>query len=229
MSEVLGQAIWDYHNNGKPAKLWIYNNYGPREEMPVHIYFRDEAAMPELELKALQACRGAVLDVGAGAGSHALVLQQKGINVTAMDISAMAAKVMLARGVKTVVNQDVFQYAEKKFDTLLLLMNGIGLTGSITNLSLFLQHAKKLLLPGGQLVFDSSNIAYLYDGNLPATGGYYGELTYEYGYKNKKSGWFKWLYIDKDTLLQVAHQEGWEMELLFEDRQDQYLVRLIAR
>lgn len=229
MSDVLGQAIWDYYYESKPGKLWIYNTYGPKEEMPVDIYFRDEDDMPELELAALALCRGSILDIGAGAGSHALLLQQKGLDVTAMDISAKAAEVMEVRGVEKVLQDDIFLYKQQRFDTLLLLMNGIGLTGTVTKLRIFLQHAKKLLAPGGQLIFDSSDIAYLYEGKLPDDGSYYGELSYEYAYKGKKSGWFTWLYIDKNTLAQIAEQEGWQTEVIMEDSNQQYLARVTIK
>lgn len=226
MQDVLGSALWDYYNNAEGnAKLWIYNKYGPKEEMPVDTYFRNEEEMPELELTALNACRGTVLDVGAGAGSHALVLQQKGVDVTAADISPKAVEVMQQRGVRNVIQYDVFTYTGRQYDTILLLMNGIGLAGGVGNLRLLLRHLKTLLAPGGQLIFDSSDIAYLYDGNLPADK-YYGEIDYEYRYKGKSSGWFSWLYIDKQTLATVATEEGWEMSVLFEDEYGQYLVRM---
>jgi 2-polyprenyl-3-methyl-5-hydroxy-6-metoxy-1,4-benzoquinol methylase len=182
--------------NIKTAKLFINNKYGPKEEMPLDVYFRGEEDMPDLELLALSKCRGRVLDIGAGAGSHALVLQQRGIDVTAMDISGKAVDIMLERGVKQAFEQDIYAYSGEKYDTLLLLMNGIGLTRNIQQLRVFLQHTKKLLKPGGQLLFDSSDIAYLYEGILPA-GNYYGEIWYQYAYKGQKTDWFQWLYIDK--------------------------------
>ncbi len=226
MNDVLGHAIFDFHCNAQGrAKLWIHNTYGPKEEMPVETYFRSEADMPKLELTAINACKGKILDVGAGAGSHAHLLQLKGADVTAMDISPKAAEVMKLRGVKNVIAEDIFLYSEKKFNTVLLLMNGIGLVGTIDGLRLFLQHAKNLLLPGGQLLFDSSDIAYLYESNIPK-GKYYGEVLYAYHYKHIKSGWFSWLYIDKKTLTKIAVEEGWEMQVLFEDGFDQYLAKL---
>jgi len=225
MADVLGEALWDYFHTHPKAKLWIHNKYGPKEDMPVRTYFRDEEEMPALELTAIGACRGTVLDVGAGAGSHALLLQQKGIDVTAMDISPKAAEIMELRGVKQVVYADIYNYTEKQFDTIFLLMNGIGLAGNIAGLRMFLQHAKKLLRPGGQLLLDSSDIAYLYEGSIPA-GKYYGEIDYEYRYRGLRSGWFTWLYIDKITLASVAEAEGWHVTLLFEDEFDQYLAQL---
>jgi len=226
MKDILGQAIYNHYHKKTAHKLWINNQYGPKEEMPIETYFRDEDDMPDIEWLALNECRGEVLDIGAGAGSHALVLQERGFDVTALEISAIAVEVMQTRGVKKVLTADIFEYHEHKYDTLLLLMNGIGLTGTIVNLKTFLQPAKLLLNKGGQLIFDSSDIAYLYEGNLPDTGKYYGELSYQYQYNRQTTDWFPWLYIDEKTLIAIAEETGYHMEVLLEDEYQQYLVRM---
>lgn len=225
MKDVLGQALQDHYYAVQTGKLWIHNKYGPKEEMPVSVYFRKEEQMPELELAALGLCKGHVLDIGAAAGCHALYLQKKGFTVSALDISPGAVEVMKARGVQDVLQQDIMLLEGGNYDTLLLLMNGIGLAGSIDGLRLFLQHVKKLLAPGGQMLFDSSDIAYLYEGNLPESP-YYGEIDYQYEYRKEKTDWFKWLYVDRELLEKVATEEGWKTELLYEDDYDQYIARL---
>lgn len=225
--DVLGQAITDYYNNHCKSKLWIHNRYGKKEEMPVATYFRGVEQMPDLELVALQNCRGKVLDIGAGAGSHALELQEKGRDVTALEISPKAAEVMKCRGVEKIVQRDVFDFDAERFDTLQLLMNGIGLTGNIDGLKRFLQHCKKLLKPGGQLLFDSSDVAYLYNDGIAQMPRYYGEIRYRYEYKRQKTDWFTWLYIDEKTLKDIATNAGWQTKVLFVDEYDQYLVRLM--
>ncbi|WP_183559070.1 class I SAM-dependent methyltransferase [Mucilaginibacter sp. SP1R1] len=229
MKDILGQAIHDHYYNKPKHKLWINNQYGPKEEMPIDIYFRHEDDMPDIEWLALNECRGHVLDVGAGAGSHALILQERGFTVTALDISALAADVMQARGVNTVITADIFEYQLQQYDTLLLLMNGIGLTGTLLNLKVFLQHARQLLSQGGQLLFDSSDIAYLYEDKLPDNGKYYGEIQYQYQYNQQKTDWFPWLYADEKTLFALADEMGYDMEVLLEDEFKQYLVRLTLK
>lgn len=234
MKDVLGQALTDYHQHQQSgSKLWVHNKYGPKEEMPVDVYFREAADMPELEWVALQQCKGRILDIGAGAGSHALVLQRMGLDVTALDISPLAAAVMKDRGVEKILLQDFFTMGGGEpgggFDTLLLLMNGIGLSGTLDGLRLFLAKARKLLKPGGWLIFDSSDIAYLYEGKIPAGKDYYGEILYQYEYKKERSDWFHWLFIDRKTLPQIARQEGWQTEVLFEDEWEQFLVKCELR
>ncbi len=204
MNDILGYAMTDYYQGRFTGKLCVHNKYGPREEMPVQIYFRDMEAMPELEWMALQQCRGKILDIGAGAGSHALALQQLGQQITALDISPLLASLMENRGVKKVICGDFFELSTGVYDTLLLLMNGIGLAATLDSLARFLQKAQQLLRPGGQLIFDSSDIAYLYEGKPPKSPDYYGQVLYQYEYRRQRSDWFHWLFIDRKTLKQIA-------------------------
>ncbi|MBW4891737.1 methyltransferase domain-containing protein [Mucilaginibacter sp. HMF5004] len=225
MSDILGQAIYKHYHKLSRQKLWINNRYGPREEMPLGTYFRTEDDMPDMEWLALNECRGKVLDIGAAAGCHSLILQERRMDVTAMDISPLAVDVMKEQGIKKAVLADIFSYNQGKFDTLLLLMNGIGLAGTIIKLKQLLLHLTTLLNPGGQILFDSSDIAYLYEGQLPQTG-YYGEIWYQYEYGRQKTEWFQWLYVDEATMQAIATETGFKMDVLLEDEFGQYLTRL---
>lgn len=226
MTDLPGLAIKDFYEKKLKSKLYVHDQFGPKVEMPISMYFRDEVEMPELEDVALENCEGRVLDVGAGAGSHALALQVKGLDVSALEISPAACEVMESRGVKDVICSDFFKFNSKeKYDTILLLMNGIGLCGTIENLKTFLKKAEELLNEDGRLVFDSSDTIYMYEHDiLPER--YYGEVECAYSYKNLKTDFFKWLYIDQDKLREVAEELGWEMKVLFEDNHYQYLVEL---
>ncbi|MGN6213428.1 methyltransferase domain-containing protein [Parafilimonas sp.] len=228
MEDVMGEALKDYQQGNDRYKLWIHNTYGRKEAMPVDIYFRSGKEMSPLELLALEGCAGDILDVGAAAGCHSLLLQQRKQCVTAMDISAGAVWVMQQRGIKKVVHADIFSWKKKQFDTLLFLMNGIGLAGTLDGLQILLHHLKQLLKPGGHIIFDSSDIQYLFiKKERPAH--YYGEIDYRYEYRGKISDWFKWLYVDQSTMQLVASQCGFTMEVLEEDASGQYLGRLILQ
>ncbi|MDB5120793.1 MAG: SAM-dependent methyltransferase [Sphingobacteriales bacterium] len=227
--DIFGLALTDFFQSKTNDTLWLHNNYGEKEEMPVDVFFRDEDEIPELETIALNLCTGRILDIGAGVGSHALILQKNGFNVTALEVSTNACKIMEARGVQNILNQDIFTYNSGKFDTLLLLMNGIGLSKTLTGIIDFLKIASDLLTPNGQLIFDSSDISYLYeDSNIPEDR-YYGEISYQYEYKNQRSNWFKWLYIDQLLLTQIANEQGWNCTVLYEDDMDQYLAKLTRK
>lgn len=225
--DVLGHALHDYLLGHRGDTLLTHTSFGAAEEMPVAEFFRQPADFPELEHIALSLCDGRVLDVGAGAGSHALFLQKRGMDVTALERSPLACDVMRARGVAQVVAADFFDYAGDRYDTLLFLMNGIGVAGTIDGLTAILHHCKTLLNPGGQLLFDSSDIAYLYaDGAVDRPAGYYGEIRYQYAYRGKRGVPFHWLFIDQETLIGIAQPLGWVVQILYEDGHDQYLVRM---
>lgn len=224
--DIYGQALNDFYNNSLQETLWINTSYGDPEEMPVEVFFRSMDEMPDLEIVALEACRGSVLDIGAGAGSHSLVLQQNKFDVTALELSEAACRLMHERGIKKVIHTNIYNYPSSRYNTLLMLMNGIGLCGTLDGFTEFLTLAKTLLKPDGQLLFDSSDISYLYRDAPKKPSGYFGEIKFQYSYKGNHGDWFKWLYIDQKTLYTIAGQQGWLVELLFEDDYDQYLVRL---
>ncbi|WP_129715112.1 bifunctional 2-polyprenyl-6-hydroxyphenol methylase/3-demethylubiquinol 3-O-methyltransferase UbiG [Pedobacter sp. SYP-B3415] len=227
--DVYGKALLDFYTTGHAETLWLNNSYGEPEEMPVDVFFRKKNEMPQLELIAMRMCRGSILDIGAGAGSHALALQRDGKDVTAIDVSEGCVEVMKKRKVKKALQGDVFRYKGRKFDTLLLLMNGIGLCGTVNGFNDFLRHIPALLAPGGQVIFDSSDIRYLYDDlDMPASA-YYGEISYQYTYKGEKGSWFNWLYLDQDLLKKLANAAGWNCEILFDDGEDQFLVQLTLK
>ena len=229
MTDVLGQAIYDYHFRLSPSKLLIHNKFSLPDVMPVDTYFRDEVDMPDLELRALEICKGTILDIGAGAGSHARYFQENKQDVTALEISPLACIVMKNRGIEKIISADINTYQGEQYDTLLLLMNGIGLASNIAGLHIFLRHIKTLLAKDGQLVFDSSDVGYLYKKGVRPLRRYYGEIDFRYEYKKQKTKWFTWLYVDQQTLQKIALEEGWKTEIIFEDDHDQYLARLTLK
>lgn len=230
--DILGKALIDFWNKKYTEDIITTSNITDEDEMPLPYLFRRWKNMPELEQVALNNCKGRVLDIGCGSGSHSLELQDKNIDVTAIDISKGACRVATARGVKNVVNSPLDNFEGEKFDTLLLLMNGIGLAETLANLPNFLKKLKSLLNEGGQILLDSSDISYMYedeeDGSVWIDLGreYHGELTFEMHYKKQSSVKFDWLYIDFPKLQEIAETVGLECELIKEGDHFDYLARL---
>ncbi|OEK05693.1 class I SAM-dependent methyltransferase [Roseivirga misakiensis] len=225
-----GAALKAYSQQKETGDLRLHNSYGVPEEMPIWYFFREYEDMPELEKLALTVCEGAVLDVGAGTGSHALCLQQMGCEVTAIDVNKEAVEIMNASGVKNASEVDFFKTEEtQQYDTILSLMNGLGFIGSLSNLNHFLEKADRLLKPEGQIIIDSSDISYLYDGQEKPQDKYFGEVRFQYEYNGKKGDWFDWVYVDSDTLDRMAFEAGWFVYFLHTDENGQYLARLIRR
>ena len=226
----MGRAIADYHKYKKASKLRVFSPMFEEDEIPLTTLFRSYKSMPEIERKALDMAKGRVLDVGAGSGCHSLVLQEKGLDVTAIDISPLSAQTMKERGVKKVLEQDFFTL-EGLFDTILMLMNGIGIVGTIDRMPEFFKQLDKILAPGGQVLCDSSDLSYVFENEdgiieLPDDMGYYGEHSFQMQYKDTIGEPFDWLYIDADTLSQKAKRSGYVVEMVAEGEHYDYLARI---
>ncbi len=226
MQDLLGQAIYDYALEQEKGSVFIHNTYGDPDEMPVDIFFRDKKDFFDVEQKALELCRGRILDIGAGAGALTLELQKQKVEVDALEISELASKVMYLQGVKSIITGNLYDFTTPEpYDTLLLMMNTIGLVGELQNLVGFFTKLKSLLKPDGQILFDSSDISYLFEDELPS-GKYHGEIDYQYEYGGKKGEWFKWLYVGFDIARERAKEAGVSLELVFENEETgQYLAK----
>jgi len=227
MKDLFGKAILDFQTNNNPKNIITSTSITDEDEYEVAYLFRSFNEMPQIEQHALELSKGKILDVGCGAGSHSLYLQEKNLDVTSIDISESAIKACQLRGLKNAITSDVMSF-EGKYDTILILMNGTGICGKLKNLPEFLSKLKSLLNIGGQIFIDSSDIIYMFDDDdeLKQSNHYYGELTFNVSYKNEKEDSFDWLYVDFKTLEEAANWVGLQCELVLEGEHYDYLARL---
>ena len=229
--DAMGAAIMDYHRNGKADVLRVFSSQFEEDEIPVEDLFREYDDMPELERLALELAEGDILDVGAGSGCHSLALQKMGKHPVAIDISPLSVEVMKERGVDArQINLYDESFAER-FDTVLMLMNGTGIIGTLDNMPVFFERMRQLLKPDGSVLIDSSDLRYLFeeeDGSLmiDLADDYYGLLDYQMQYKDVLGEPFDWLYVDFETLAFYAEENGFTAELLAEGEHYDYLARL---
>lgn len=219
--DPMGKAILDHVTSGKAKhKLWVKSTLFDDDEMPVDSLFRTELQMPPLERTALQICEGKILDVGAGAGCHTLCLEQKGKDVTSIDISPLSTEARRIRGCKNAVCADFFtDDFGTDFSTILFMMNGLGIAGKLTNLPTLLLRCKELLAKGGKVLADSSDLRYLFDQTEDISQwdypyDYYGEVDYKMSYGKCVGNKFDWLYVDFETLSHIATQCGMTARLI---------------
>ena len=228
----MGAAIRDFHLTGKAGRLRVLSSMFEEDEMPVAHLFRTFKDMPRTEQRALEEAYGNVLDIGAGAGCHALELQQRGKSVKAIDISPLSCEVMEERGVNDVECTNVFcPTFIGQFDTILLLMNGTGIAGKLSNLPNLLNRLKQLMSKDGRILIDSSDLKYIYedeDGafDIDLNGPYYGEVDYQMVYRNVKGEPFDWLYTDPTMLKAVCEQCGLKCETIEKGDHYDYLAKI---
>lgn len=230
--DILGTALLDYQQGNYSEDIITNSSLEEEDVLPLPYMFRNFGEMPKIEQKALKLCKGKVLDVGCGAGSHGLYLQEKGLLVTGLDASEGAISVSKQRGLKSTAHSELLKYEGDKYDTILILMNGVGLAGTLNGLKPFFNKLKSLLNENGQILLDSSDIIYMFENDedggywIPDNVNYYGEVNFSMEYKNEKSTTFPWLYVDYNTLQRAANYSNLTCNLVMEGEHYDYLARL---
>jgi cyclopropane fatty-acyl-phospholipid synthase-like methyltransferase len=233
-SDLYGKALLDFHQGNYTEDIIVLSATMEDDVLPLPYLFRPYDQMPILEKKALQLSKGSVLDIGAGAGSHSLYLEEKGLEITALDQSPGAVQVLQERLEKSnskVVQENIWDH-KQQYDTILMLMNGTGIFSKLQKVSSCLEKLKKLLQRNGQILIDSSDLRFLYedeeDGGLwvDPSKEYYGEVSFSLQYKRTESASFDWLYMDYELLKSYATKAGFEVELVEKGAHYDYLARL---
>jgi SAM-dependent methyltransferase len=230
MKDIFGKALLDFYNGNYTEDLMTSTQISDEDELPLPYLFRTFKEMPALEQKALELCKGTILDVGCGSGLHSLYLQSKNLKVKAIDSSMGAVEVSKKRGVIDAEHLSLLEETST-YDTILLLMNGTGIFQTLNDVPQYLKHLKSLLNEGGQILIDSSDIKYMYedeDGGfwIDTNANYYGELDYFLSYKGENETPMKWLYLDFNTLLTACKSVGLNCELVLEGEHFDYLAKL---
>ena len=228
--DPIGSAILEYLSTKNESSIIVESNLTEDDEIPVPYLFRTKKQLPPKEIHAISKVQGRILDVGAGAGSHSLILQAENKNVVSLDISEKCCEAMKLQGIKNVICADFFEFKdEEQFDTILLLMNGFGIAGTLENLPRLLEQCKSLLKPGGIIIGESADILYLFeeeDGsyNIDLNGNYYGEMQYRMSYNNITGEWFDWLYVSSDLISDCAETVGLKVLEVEKGENDDFII-----
>lgn len=224
--DVFGEAIQAYKKEGLADDIHVESEELQDDLIPVNYLFRSYDEMPQLEKLALDYCKGKILDVGAGAGPHALHLSTMKKDVYAIDTSEGSVEHLRDLNIPSDC-LDVCELKNKQFDTILLLMNGIGIGGDRDGLRSLLNHLKTLLSVDGCILFESTDISYLYD---PENVGYdddgYGVFHFRLHFEKSVSDWFKWIYLDYEQMSSIAEEVGMNCQKLFDGPTQNYLGKL---
>jgi len=233
----LTAALRAFQAGDRGAAVTVRDSLGNREPLPASYFFRtmeerDDDPLLQLERAALDACRGHVLDIGAGAGAHALALQERGVEVTALESDPGLVELLRERGVRRVVEGTPESLAGgERYDTLLLLMNGWGLAGTLAELPGFLDELGAILAPGGQVLADSTDLRPLLDPDgdedwSSAEEEYPGDIGYRMEFGGLKGEPYTFLFLDPEALERVATEAGWAVEIVARNDEAGYLSRL---
>ena len=241
-AEPLAVALLDHHRDGRPRRVKALRADGLEFEIETEEYFTLEGELSELDQQAIARSCGRVLDVGAGAGRHALALQAKGCEVVAIDVSPTCVALCRERGVRDVRELDVMSLAARtgsggtaleeslgRFDTIFFGMQTVGVAGGVMPLRRLLAGLQRFLQPGGAVIADSSELRDAWDGDDADRSPTRGEIVLETRYRGLRGEPFPWVYMAEEDLAVVAREAGFELETLGRVASGEYLVLLRVR
>jgi SAM-dependent methyltransferase len=226
-------AMGAYHRGDRDAVIVVYDDF-ERDEVPISYFFRSPEQFPSVERRAIELCRGRVLDVGAGSGCHSIALQDQGFEVTAIEVLPDLVDILRERGVQDARMATWMDVDAGQFDTVFMMMNGLGLTETLAGLRGFLLDVRRLVRPGGQILADSTDVRVRMDPEAARSGAlerpdgrYIGELHFQLEFQGKKGPPFGQLYVDPETLGRYAAESGWQCEIVVPpDEYGHFLARL---
>jgi SAM-dependent methyltransferase len=238
-AEPLAVALLDHHRDGRPRRVKALRADGVEFEIETEEYFTLEGELAELDRQALALARGRVLDVGAGAGRHALALQAKGCEVVAIDVSPTCVALCRERGVRDARELDVMTLAGGacediaealgRFDTIFFGMQTLGVAGGVVPLGRLLAGLRRLLLPGGAVIADSSELRVAWEGDEADRSPTRGEIVLSTRYRGLRGEPFPWLYLAAEDLAAIAREAGFEIETSGRVSSGEYLALLRPR
>jgi len=189
-------------------------------------YFLDYKDWPSLERRAIRAAKGRVLDIGCGAGRHALYLQKRGFDVTGIDASRGAVRVCKARGLKRILLRsisDLHRFKPSAFETVLMLGNNFGLFGSFRRARRLLRALHRITSENARLIVATrdpgrtANPHHLaYQRLNLRRGRMRGQIRFRVRFENAIGPWMDYLFVSPDEMTTILDGTGWEIDRLLD-------------
>jgi len=176
-----------------------------------------------------------VLDIGCGAGRHALYLQHKGFNVTAIDNSPLTIKVCKLRGLRKakVLPIEKLSFASNSFDTIIMMWGNFGLLGNPSRLRLILKKFYRITSKQARIVADvndpyrTAEPDHLrYHRQNTEKGRIPGQLRLRVRYKAFIGPWFDYLFVSQAEMKKILFGTGWSIAKIFPTGTSAYIVLL---
>jgi SAM-dependent methyltransferase len=236
--DAYGHLIYD-HLQGKTAVEiveredgFIAVSGGPA------VYFSPYEQWPIYEQEAMRYARGRVLDIGCGAGRHALYLQAQGLAVTGIDNSPLAVEVCRQRGLEEVHLMPVTAVSSRlgRFDTIVMMGNNFGLMANPRRARWLLKRFDALTPADGRIIANSrdpyatvepDHLAYhelnRRRGRMP------GQLRIRIRYRRFKGAWFDYLLVSQEEMNSILQGTAWAATDFIDDGDGIYIAILEKR
>ena len=198
------------------------------------MYFSEYRQWSPLEKRAVKLVKGRVLDVGCGAGRHALYLQEKGFDVTGIDNSPGAIKVCKLRGLKKAIVRpidDADKFKPNSFDTIQMFGNNFGLLGSRENAGKILKKMFRITSPEARIIAKTLNpyktdnplhLPYLHANRKRGRMG--GQIKMRVRFGKTIGEWFDYLFVSPAEMQEIINAGDWQIEEFLDAEEANYIA-----
>lgn len=233
--DAFGRALYDaWRGRGRGFHV-VEREDGLLDAMETKTYFRPPAAWEPFERQALRYARGRVLDIGCGAGRHAIYLQERGLDVLGTDISPLAIRVSRVRGLRRarVIPAARIPKAWGPFDTVLMLGNNFGLLQDRVRGRRFLRRLYGLTTDRGRILAgDRDPYAGApeehrrYHRRNRRRGRMGGQIRLRVRYRGSATPWSDYLFLSRAELRELIRGTGWRVVRFLPPRGSLYIAVL---
>lgn len=232
IEDATGQAIWAFFN-GKYGFEIVEREDGFVVGGTTEQYFSEYKNWLAHEKKAIKYAKGKILDIGCGAGKHALYLQKKGFDVIGIDVSPLAIKVCKKRRLKKakVLSINKVDSLESKYDTVLLLGNNFGLLQNYVNAKKILGEFHKITSSQAIIIAECSNptkqIEYeniQYQNQNLKKGRMAGQRRIRIRFRSFCSKWFDYLGVSKSEMDSILKNTGWKIKKYIDSERSSFIA-----
>ena len=215
--DALGQALFAHYHKRKAYEI-VERDDGYVDATPCEEYFTGYSEWDSIEKDAIFHVSGRVLDIGCGAGRHALYLQEEGFDVTGIDISPLAIEVCKLRGLKKaeVMSIEETDFKPNSFDTIIMMGNNFGLFGNFEKAQRLLKRFygftsdKALIIAQTMDTYQTENPQHLeYHEFNRKRGRMGGQLRLRIRFHKYATPYYDYLIVSKKELKDILNGTGW--------------------
>jgi len=228
--DAIGHEFHDYFAGGGDI---IERDDGYVDAVGTKGYFNEYKDWYPIEKRAMRYAKGRVLDIGCGAGRHALYLQGKGLEVLGIDISPLAIEVCKQRGLANAEVLSITEISSKLgvFDTMLMMGNNFGLFGGLERAKRLLGKLGRITSGRGRIIaatrdpYGTEDPAHLtYHERNRQKGRMSGQVRIRVRYKRYTSPWFDYLMVSKEEMEKILNGSGWGVKKYLDSEGSNYVA-----
>ena len=198
------------------------------------LYFSEYVDWPDIEQKAIGHVQGRILDIGCGAGRHALYLQRKSFVVTGIDNSPGAIKVCKRRGLDLALVRrinEVDKFDPDSFDTVLMMGNNFGLFGSAQVAKELLKKLSRITSPTARIIAGTRNPYRTDDADHlqyhklnKRRGRMPGQIRMRVRFGKIVGEWFDYLFVSPEEMQDILSQTDWQIAKFIDSNTANYFA-----